>query len=169
MSISQSEKYYGVVVLRLLERLGEKIPAINFSLQTGISNSSFIVHGISPQVLGKGSTASVGLFIKISNSRRSPWKYNFDKTHQDEIASMYQTHGQVFVAFVAGDDGIACLDYSQLKSLLDDIHEEQEWVSVSRKYRENYRVKGNDGSLERPLARNSFPDNITNYFTEELS
>jgi hypothetical protein len=168
MTINESEKYYGVVVLRLLEKLGEKIPKTNFSLTTGKSNSSFIINGISPKTLGKGTTASVGLFIKISNKRRSPWRYNFDKAHQDEIAQLKNKYGQVFVAFVAGDDGIACVDYVQLKSMLDEYHEEQEWVSVTRKLRQNYRVKGHDGSLERPLPLNSFPDNIVKHFKSSL-
>ena len=168
MSINESEKYYGVVVLRLLERLGEKIPKTNFSLTTGKSNSSFVVNGISPQILGKGSTSSVGLFIKISNKRRSPWRYNFDKSHQDEIAELKKKHGEVFIALVAGDDGIACINYAQLKSILDEYHEEQEWVSVTRKLRQNYRIKGHDGSLEKPLPRNSFPDNIVKHFKSSL-
>jgi len=164
MSINNSEKYYGVVILRLLVKLGEEIPNTTFSLKTGKSLSSFTIHGISPKTFGKGTTSSIGLFIKISNSRRTPWGYSFDKTHQDEMAYLKEVHDQVFVAFVAGDDGIACIDYEQLKQLLDSYHEEQEWVSVSRKLRQNYRIKGNDGSLERPLPRSSFPQNIVKFF-----
>lgn len=169
MSINNSEKYYGVVVLRLLEMLGKEIPSINFSLGTGESQSSFVIHGISPKTFGKGDRSSVGIFIKISNSRRTPWGYSFDKSHQDEIAQLKKNHGEVFIAFVAGDDGIACVDFEQLKELLDSNHEEQEWVRVSRKLRQNYRIKGNDGSLEKPLPRNSFPANIVKHFKEKLS
>ena len=169
MSINESEKYYGVVILRLLEKLGDEIPEINFSLSTGVSNSSFIIHGLSPKLIGKGDKCSVGLFIKISNKRRSPWRYNFDRKHQDEILSLKKNYGQVFVAFVAGNDGIACIDFNNLKNLLDDTHDEQEWVSVSRKLRENYRVNGNDGGLGKPLPRNSFPNNVVSYFQSALN
>jgi hypothetical protein len=168
MSISNTEKYYGVVILRLVESLGESVPDTNFSLKTGQSRSSFIVNGISPKTLGKGVKSSVGLFIKISNSRRSPWRYSFYKEHQDEIEQLKAEHGQVFIAFVAGDDGIACISYEQLKAILDENHEELEWVSVSRKIRENYRIKGNDGTLERPLPRNSYPVNIVDHFKKTL-
>ena len=168
MSINNSEKYYGVVILRLLEELGRSIPQTNFSLKTGESLSSFAIHGISPKTLGKGNICSIGLFIKISNSRRTPWSYSFDRSHQDEIAQLKKAHDQVFVAFVAGDDGIACINFEQLKELSDSNHEQQEWVRVSRKLRQNYRIKGNDGSLERPLPRNSFPMNIVTFLKSQL-
>jgi len=168
MSINNSEKYYGVVILRLLEKLGEAIPNTNFSIKTGESLSSFTVHGISPKTFGKGTKSSIGLFIKISNSRRTPWSYSFDKSHQDEIAYLQKVHDQVFIAFVAGDDGIACIDFEQLKELLDSNYEQQEWVRVSRKLRQNYRITGNDGSMERPLARSSFPMNIVKFFKTQL-
>ena len=168
MSINNSEKYYGAVILRLLENLGVEVPETNFSLSTGKSKSSFIIHGITPTSFGKGVKSSVGLFIKISNKRLSPWRYSFDKVHQDEIYELYKNYGEVFIAFVAADDGIACVNFLQLKTFLDEQHDEQEWVSVSRKRNENYRIKGNDGSLERPLARNSFPKNITKYFVEQI-
>ena len=168
MSINNSEKYYGVVLLRLLKKLGEAIPDTNFSLKTGESLSSFAIYGVSPKTFGKGLKSSIGLFIKISNSRRTPWGYSFDKSHQDEIAHLKDTHDEVFIAFVAGDDGIACIDFEQLKELLDSTYEEQEWVRVSRKLRQNYRIKGNDGSMERPLPRSSYPMNIVNFFKKQI-
>ena len=168
MAISNAEKYYGAVILRLLERLGEAIPNATFSISTGDSQSSFTIHGLNARVFGKGKKASTGLFIKLSYKRRSPWRYNFDQTHQDEIEKLERKHESVFIAFVAEDDGIACIDFRQLKLILDHNHEEQEWVSVSRKLHQNYRVKGNDGSLDRPLPRNSFPNNIVNYFKESF-
>ena len=169
ISISNAEKYYGAVIVRLLEKLGEVIPNATFSITKGDSQSSFVVHGLNSRFVGKGNKSSVGLFIKLSYKRRSPWRYNFDESHQDEMVALKKQYGEVFLAFVAEDDGIACIDFSQLKLILDHDHEEQEWVSVSRKLRESYRVKGRDGSLDRPLPRNSFPDNIVKYFKESLS
>ena len=65
--------------------------------------------------------------------------------------------------------GIACLNFEQLKEILDDNHEEQEWVAISQKLNESYRVSGNDGKLERPLAANSFPQVIVDHFESLLS
>jgi hypothetical protein len=164
MTINNLEKYYGAVILRLLSSLGKEVPGSNFSIRDGESKSSFIIHGNKPSSLGKGNRASIGLFIKISNKRLSPWGYSFDKVHQDEIANLYQKFGEVFIAFVASNDGIACINFKSLKSFLDHDHAQQEWVRVSRKRNENYRIKGNDGALEKPLPRNSFPNNIVQHF-----
>lgn len=168
MSINSSEKYYGTVILRLIKSLGEKLPDANFSISTGDSKSSFSVKGNIPKTLGKGRYASCGLFIKISNKRLSPWRYNFIKEHQDEILALKKLHGEVFICFICGDDGIASINFKQLKEVLDEHHEEQEWVSLSRKLKENYRLKGNDGAYDKALPRNSFPGNVVKYFNESL-
>lgn len=168
MSITSSEKYYGAVVLRLIQELSDKVNDGNFSISKGLSKSSFILTGNRPKTLGKGKFIKAGLFIKISNKRLSPWRYNFIKAHQDEIQSLKEQYGQVFVAFVCGDDGIASIDFEQLKEILDDNHEEQEWVSISREIKQNYRVKGNDGNFEKALPRNSFPGNVVSYFKHNL-
>ena len=68
-----------------------------------------------------------------------------------------------------GDDGIACVDFDRFKQVLDEHHEDQEWVRVSRKPRETYRISGNDGKMENPLPKNSFPKIISNYFDELLT
>ena len=168
MPITTSEKYYGAVILRLISDLGEKLPKDKFSISGGESNSAFLIEGNTPSIFGKGSYASAGIFIKISNKRLSPWRYTFLKKHQDEIVTLYEKCGQVYIAFVCGDDGIACIDFDELKSILDEHHEEQEWVSVSRKLNQNYRVKGNDGIYSKALSRANFPKNITTYFERKL-
>ena len=75
---------------------------------------------------------------------------------------------EVFTIFINGDDGFACLNYEGLKEILDDDFEAQEWVSVSRKHNENYRVDGNDGTRLKKLARNVYPGVIIEYFNKEL-
>lgn len=168
MSIKDQEQAHGVVALRLWEALSTSLPEVNFSLRPGRSQSSYQLTGLLPKTLGKGRRCSAGLFIKVAHARRSPWRYNFHIEHQAEILDYYQTNGQVFVIFVAGLDGIACLDYEQLKQILDETFEEQEAVSVSRKPRQNYRVSGNDGKLETPLPKNVFPNKIVEYFRTQL-
>ena len=169
MSISNEEKFHGVVLRRLWSALSTELPSAHFHLDNGLSRSSYTLNGIVPSHFGKGRKASAGLFIKYATDRASPWSYSFHKTHQDEMRELYKVSGELFVAFVAGDDGIACVNYAMLKSLLDEVHEEQEWVRVSRKPRQNYRISGTDGGLERPLARNSFPTITVEYFRDLLA
>ena len=168
MTINTDEKLHGAAMLRLWVELGSSLPNIHFSLSTGISRNSYSLHANLPKVFGKGETLSSGIFIKVSNSRRSPWNYNFSKENQDEILSLKQKYGEVFAIFVAGNDGFPCLDFDRLKEILDQHHEDQERVSITRNHRENYRITGRDGDLERTLAPNTFPKTILEYFKNGL-
>ena len=169
MAINTQEKMHGAVILRLIAALSKELPSANFSLKTGTSQSAYIIEGIVPKNIGKGRRAGVGLFVKVSNKWLSPWRYSFHKEHQDEILQLKLTHGETFIALVAGSDGIAAFDFETLKEMLDEHHEEQEWVSVTRKPKQNYRVKGNDGGLNKSLSGNSFPGLLVDYFKQELS
>ena len=166
MNINSEEQSHGVVALRLWEELGLEVSCLSFSISTAESRSrsSYVLKAIQPKMLGTGKESAAGLFIKVSNKRASPWRYSFHKEHQDEILELKQTYGEVFVIFVAGTDGIACVNFESLKQILDHHHEEQEWVALSRKLRQNYRLSGNDGAYERPLPKNTFPSLITDHF-----
>ncbi|MDA9550253.1 hypothetical protein N9Q02_01090 [bacterium] len=168
MTINTQEKLHGAAILRLIEALSKELPSANFSLKTGISQSAYLIEGNVPKILGKGRSAKAGLFLKVSNKRLSPWKYSFHRDHQNEILKLKSTHGEAFIALIAGNDGIAAFNFHQLKEILDEDHEEQEWVSVSREPREQYRIKGNDGALSNPLPRNAFPGILVDYFRQEL-
>lgn len=168
MTINIETQLHGAAILHLFEDLGRALPEINFSLKTGESRNSYIVEAIRPAMLGKGKRLACGLYIKTSQKRRGPWRFNYLKQHQDEIAELRNAHGETFNVLVNGNDGFACLDFSGLKELLDETHEEQEWIAVSRKPREGYRVSGNDGERETPLRKNNFPGIIVDYFRNNL-
>jgi hypothetical protein len=168
MSINLETQLHGAAVLILFEELGKTLPNINFTLKTGQSRNSYIIEAIRPALLGKGKRVACGLYIKTSQKRRSPWRYNYLKQHQDEVALLRKQHSEAFNVYVNGTDGFACVDFANLKDLLDDHHEEQEWVAVTRKPREGYRISGNDGERETPLRKNNFPTAIIEYFKEKL-
>lgn len=168
MSINLQTKMHGAAILVLFEALGKALPEINFSLKTGDSNNSYLIEAIRPAMLGKGKRLACGLYIKTASMRRSPWRYNYLKQHQDEIAILKEQHGEVFNVYVNGEDGFACVSFEQLKVLLDEVHEEQEWVAISRKPRQAYRISGNDGVREQALRKNNFPNAIVEYFSEKL-
>ena len=169
MPIKTEDQIHGAAILMLFEALGQALPNIKFSLQTGNSRNCYIVEGIQPSVLGKGKTAASGLYVKMSNARRSPWRYTFSREHQDEILALNQKHGEAFTVFANGLDGFACLSFAELKEILDDVHEDQEWVAVSRKPRQAYRISGNDGRRETALAQNAFPKSIVAYFQKAFA
>ena len=47
--------------------------------------------------------------------------------------------------------------------------EENEWISVSRKYNQYYRVDGNDGDKKISVAKNIFPQNIVDFISKEVN
>ena len=100
------------------------------------------------------------VYIKLSKKRISPWRYTFYKSHQIELKNLASSTDGVFVIFVAGLDGCAVLKYDELKKLLDDNFDETEWVSVSRKIRQSYRIDGTDSKKKIILPKNVFPKKI---------
>lgn len=104
----------------------------------------------------------VGIYIKYSKKRLSPWRFTFLKEHQDEILEMKKKYEKVYILLVCNDDGIACLDFTQLKLVLDHFHEEAEWIAVYRQKGEKYLIKGSDGQLKFKIGVNDF-SKLTSY------
>lgn len=112
------------------------------------SNSSYVLNG------------DIGVFIKYSSKRLSPWRFSFLKEHQDEIKQIKEELGTIFVLLVCNTDGVVCLKYDELKKILDEEHKKIEWVSAARKRREHYVVNGSDGKLKLRIGPGDFPRKI---------
>lgn len=141
--IGEAETFQGIVFSRIVRN--EKNVIIEKFIKN--SNSSFVVN-------------NVGLYIKYSTSRMSPWNFTFRKEHQDEIKNLYETKENVVIALVCGHDGIASLSYEELKQILDDDHLEAEAVRVHRPPRGKYHIKGTDGKMQKTIADSDFPSKI---------
>ena len=136
--------YHGAVFTNLIH--GD-IP-INIKIYDRYSNASYVLND------------SVGLYIKHSKKRMTPWSFTFQQEHQDEIQSLKDTYNEVFLVLVCGNDGIVTLSFEELKKTLDQVHEETEWVRVSRPPGEMYAISGSDGKLKYKVGENEFPDKI---------
>ena len=143
--IKEFEKYHGLVLSRMLH---ESKNHISIETYPSNDNASYIING------------SIGLYIKYSKKRISPWRFTFMKEHQDEVLKMKKKFTEVFIVFVCHDDGIAALSYEELKIILDEVHEEVEWVAIKRRRREKYSVSGHDGKLKFKIGENEFPSKI---------
>ena len=140
--IREFEFFHGVVFARILHGVQRSVEVSTFPTN---SNSSYVLD------------QAIGIYIKYSSKRMTPWRFTFRQDHQDEINEMRKQLGSVFLILVCNDDGIVCLSYSELKQILDEQHDSLEWVSATRRPREMYAIKGSNGRLEFKIGANEFP------------
>src|SRR5688572_14576228 len=131
--IRDFEFYHGLVFARILH--GTQRPLSLRPFQS-VSNASYVVND------------RVGIFVKYSSKRMTPWRFTFRKEHQAEIDLLKSSFSEVFLVLVCNDDGVVCLSYEELKKLLDDQHDPIEWISATRHKHEMYLVKGSNGELD---------------------
>lgn len=139
--IKEFEFYHGVVFTKLIHCNNKSISIKSFPTA---SNASYIYN------------EDIGIYIKHSTKRLSPWRFSLQKIHQDEILQMKNQLKEVFLILVCGDDGVVTLSYDEFKQILDDVHEVVEWISVSRNPNKEYTVKGSDGALVRKIGKSDF-------------
>ena len=145
MAISYSSSYYGRVLYQLItDKKNFKIT----TFPTQSANSYSI------------NDNQIGLHIKYLTRNTSPWRFTFTKNQQEELRIIYEMHKHCFLVFVCGNDGITCINYKDLKIVLDEFYEEQEWVKLSRLSGQSYSVSGKDGILKYKLKNNDFPKKV---------
>lgn len=145
--IKEFEFYHGLVFARILHATQRPLSIKPFPSP---SNASYVVN------------EKIGIYIKYSSKRMTPWRFTFKKEHQEEIESMKNSLKAVFLLLVCNDDGIVCLDYKEVKQILDDQIDPIEWISAARHKREMYTVKGSDGKLGFKIGSNDFPEKLFN-------
>ncbi|ASE60504.1 MULTISPECIES: hypothetical protein [Weeksellaceae] len=139
--IKEFEFYHGVVFSKLIHNIPD---GISIKLYSSPSNASYVIND------------NIGIYIKHSTKRMSPWRFSFQKIHQDEILQMQQQLRNIFVLLVCGKDGVVTLSFKELKTILNNMHSETEWISASRTRNKEYSIKGSDGSLEKKIGKKDF-------------
>jgi hypothetical protein len=139
--ISEFEFFHGVVFARMLHTTQRQLSIKPYSAS---DNATYLVDG------------RMGIYIKYSTKRLSPWRFSFQKRHQDKISEMKRDVGEVFVLLVCNDDGVVVLTFAELKQILNENHETVEWVSATRNRRQMYSIKGSDGNLSFKVGRDEF-------------
>lgn len=145
--IRDFEFYHGLVFARILHATQRPLTIRPFQ---SVSNSSYVVND------------TIGIFIKYSAKRMTPWNFTFKMEHQQEIDLLKAQFEKVFLVLVCGDDGVVCLSYAELKQIFDNQHDPIEWISATRHKREMYSVKGSDGELDFKIGPGDFPDKLFN-------
>ena len=139
--ISEFEFYHGVVFARMLHTTQKQLSIRPYSTS---DNAAYVVDD------------SSGIYIKYSSKRLSPWRFSFQKRHQETILEMKRSIGAVFLLLVCNDDGVVVLTFEELRQILDDNHETVEWISATRNRRQMYSIKGSDGTLGFKVGRDEF-------------
>ncbi len=165
MSLTTEDMLVGASILSLIDSLDELSENISYRFSRGEKKSCYL---LSIQDRIKNKNLQIGLYIKRSRKRLSPWRYTFTNDHQHEIEQLLKLTDYLFLMLITDQEGVAVIDYPTLKQLLDDHFDETEWISVTRKLRENYRVSGKNGKLDRALPKNAFPKSIIDYIEQNL-
>lgn len=143
--IRDHELYHGAALVRLLST-GE-LPIEVKPFAPG-GKSSYVINGI------------IGVYIKHSALRMSPWAFTFQPAHQEELSQMMAAFANVFLLLVCERDGVAVLTGPEIRTVLDASQKATQWISVKRGKREQYQVKGSNGSLAFKVADSDYPKRI---------
>jgi|TARA_B100002052_G_C15810409_1_gene565602 hypothetical protein len=150
MPINEYQFFNGVVLNNLVRNELNKLnKPIKLDVFPSSGNNAFTIND-----------KKVGIYIKYSKKIISPWRFTFLKEHQDEFKIMNELCENAFLILVCNKDGIASIKYKDIKKVLDEHHEEAEWISASRLKRQSYAIKGSDGKLKFKINLRDFPRDI---------
>jgi hypothetical protein len=95
----------------------------------------------------------IGVLIKHSSARITPWLFTFAKEHVAELCLLRAETKVCFVALVCGEDGFVCIRDSDLVDILAPTENDVASVRVERRPRKMYGVSSSGRSLDSKLAR----------------
>ena len=145
--ISDTARFHGSFFVLLFECLEE-----------AISIERLPAFGAGYYLLAK----RVPVYLKFSTKRKGPWTFNFVRAHQEAQQRLYAKFGECYTCMICGSDGVVGLSMGDFRKVLDADFGEQESVSVRRKLRSRYEIRGRDGILERRVARQAIFQQIRN-------
>ena len=143
--IYEFEFYHGVAFARMLHAMQKELAIKPYSPS---DNAAYVVNG------------SIGIYIKYSSKRLSPWRFSFQQRHRDRIMEIQKDVGDVFVLLVCNDDGVVILTFDEFKQVLDETHGGTEWISATRNRRQMYSIKGSNGKLSFKVGKDEFLEKI---------
>ncbi len=136
--IKEFEFYHGTIFSKLIHYFTE---GISIKQYQSSSNASYIFNN------------EIGIYIKHSTKRMSPWRYNFLKIHIDEILKISKDFEFVFILLVCEKDGVVILSLKDFKHVLDINGSDSEWISVSRLPGKEYTIKGSKSELKNKVGK----------------
>ena len=147
---------HGATILILLESLEKYEKISSYKLFSNESKSSYIL----TLCINNNKKIKIGLYLKHSRNRVSPWGFSFKDYQQEEINTLSNECDSIFILLITNQEGVAVVNKQVLPKLFDETIDESEWISVSRKIRQNFRVSSKDGVEKMIIPKNSFPNQI---------
>jgi hypothetical protein len=144
--VREHELYHGAALLKLISSSECPVDIKPFAPFKG--KSSYVING------------KIGVYIKHSALRMSPWGFTFQPVHQDEIAQMEAAFKDMFLLLICETDGVVILAGPEIKTVLNVNHGGTQWISVKRGKREQYRIKGSNGELPFKIADSDYPKRL---------
>jgi hypothetical protein len=95
----------------------------------------------------------VGLYIKHSSKRMSPWRFSFTIEQAADLLDLEVKFPDSFMVFVCETDGVVAIPFAELHEIVDFQQTDNAWVSVSRPPRSQYSLAGNKAERERKVSR----------------
>ena len=111
-------------------------------------NSSYVVNN------------TIGVYIKYSTKRMSPWHFFFENKHKTELVKMASKYRLVVVMLVCRDDGVVGLTLNEFEQIAEISNDATQWISITRRPREKYSVKGTKGRLSYKIAMTDFCEKV---------
>lgn len=143
--ISDTARYHGSFFVMLLE-----------SVRGPVTIQRFDAIGAGYYLLDE----SVPIYLKLSTKRKGPWAFTFFRSHQEAQQKLIDEFGHCYTCLICGRDGVAGLSVDELRQVLDSNFEEQESVTVRRRLKSMYQIKGRDGVLDGRVSRRSIFDKL---------
>lgn len=132
--IDKQEFYHGVAVVRLLEDgRCQKVRGHDFGYI--VNDEAFI-------------------FPKYSTKSRSPWTFSFSRDEIERVNLLATSFKAIILALICGGDGICAISWRETESILGN---NPGWISVRRKFNEQYGVAGPRGTLRKKVSLRQYP------------
>jgi len=95
----------------------------------------------------------VGILIKHSTARLTPWLFSFAKDHLLELRALREETRVCYAVLICDEDGFVCVRDSDLIAILASANAEAVSVRVDRRPRKMYRVSSSGNALDRKVAK----------------
>jgi hypothetical protein len=131
--IAEYKLYHGAALAELICELSSSV-SIDELKETGRLSSYVLNH-------------RVGLQIKHSTQRLTPWNFTFTRYNMSELLALRARFDDVFVIFVCETQGMVCVSIEELLTISEVGQSDQVWFRVERRRGKWFQVHGSKGLL----------------------